>query len=76
MFAMVNKHAGTYRNLCVQNKEKSISLKTMEDGQVLLYSVSLRSIAAMVFNQALLINLFTIKQSSDLGILFLRFYVD
>ena len=58
MFAMVNKPAGTYHNLCVQNKEKSISLKTMEDGQVLLYSVSFTSIGAMVFNQALFINLF------------------
>lgn len=25
----------------IQNKEKSVSLKTMEDGQVMLYSVSL-----------------------------------
>ena len=31
---------GSNMSVCLQNKEKSVSFKTMEDGQVLLYLVS------------------------------------
>lgn len=39
-----------------QNKEKSIALKTMEDGQVMLYSVSSLSLAAFVFPCGITLN--------------------
>lgn len=43
-------------NYVAQNKEKSIVLKTMEDGQVMLYSVSSLSLAALVFPCGITLN--------------------
>lgn len=49
----------------MQNKEKSITLKTMEDGQVLLYSVSFTPVDTMVFLEGIVLStLFLIEDTT------------
>ncbi|CAA6665449.1 unnamed protein product [Spirodela intermedia] len=63
--------AGLYPGICsVVNKEKSISLKTMEDGQVMLYSNSVNAREAripfpwLVFNEKVKVNSVFLRDST------------
>lgn len=63
--------AGLYPGICsVVNKEKSISLKTMEDGQVMLYSSSVNGREAkipypwLVFNEKVKVNSVFLRDST------------
>ncbi|XP_004301269.1 PREDICTED: ATP-dependent RNA helicase DHX36 [Fragaria vesca subsp. vesca] len=66
--------AGLFPGICsVVNKEKSISLKTMEDGQVLLYSNSVNATVPkipypwLVFNEKVKVNSVFIRDSTGVS---------
>nr|DAD35473.1 TPA_asm: hypothetical protein HUJ06_006113 [Nelumbo nucifera] len=66
--------AGLYPGICsVLNKEKSVSLKTMEDGQVLLYSNSVNarelkiSYPWLVFNEKVKVNSVFLRDSTGIS---------
>ncbi|XP_050379007.1 DExH-box ATP-dependent RNA helicase DExH3 [Argentina anserina] len=66
--------AGLFPGICsVVNKEKSISLKTMEDGQVLLYSNSVNGMVPkipypwLVFNEKVKVNSVFLRDSTGIS---------
>ncbi|PKI60012.1 hypothetical protein CRG98_019600 [Punica granatum] len=66
--------AGLFPGVCsVVNKEKSITLKTMEDGQVLLYSNSVNAAAPkipypwLVFNEKVKVNSVFLRDSTGIS---------